>query len=469
MTVWYDLSTALSSNGMTGTVRVELELCRALLESRRDVRLFNATKRGFEEVTQAQEPWVFHRSKRIGAAYLEALAEEQGTSANADLDADYQRIMRYAETLAPTTVQRLSTITSIAVSSLPAPIAEVALSTLGPHSAASVEVVRRLFTAKKQPKAAPAPVEAELEHPFRDGDVVISLGIDWGSRFIRAIRDIKKQVKLRYLLSVADVSPILVPQYHNALNSTLYAEFYRQACLASDLIVYCSRHSENDGAIVQDRYGLKRVPSALVYWGGEKPGPAAQTPAKQDAFLTKAKITGEYMLFVSTIEARKNHETVYLAYRELVKKHGKTLPKLVFAGRPGWKRRQFLEAVKRDPVVHGQLIIVSPDDAELDTLYRRCRFTLYPSLYEGWGLPMIESRDHGKLVLASDAASLREAAGDLSVLVDAYSPSAWARAMEQYLFDDAELKRREQAIAERHHVRPWSACAEEFSRLVEAP
>jgi glycosyltransferase involved in cell wall biosynthesis len=104
------------------------------------------------------------------------------------------------------------------------------------------------------------------------------------------------------------------------------------------------------------------------------------------------------------------------------------VPSLVFAGRVGWMVHDFMHQVANTDFLDGKLIVIQePSDADLVALYGGCLFTLFPSLYEGWGLPVTESLMFGKPCVISDRASLPEAGGafaryfDPENVADAYS------------------------------------------------
>jgi glycosyltransferase involved in cell wall biosynthesis len=88
------------------------------------------------------------------------------------------------------------------------------------------------------------------------------------------------------------------------------------------------------------------------------------------------------------------------------------VPDLVFAGKPGWLTADFLQQMENTFWLNGRIKFVnSPPDAALAALYQGCLFTVFPSLYEGWGLPVTESLSFGKTVAASNRASIPEAGG----------------------------------------------------------
>jgi len=116
-----------------------------------------------------------------------------------------------------------------------------------------------------------------------------------------------------------------------------------------------------------------------------------------------------FVLFVSSIAARKNHLFITQVWTRLAAELGTRLPRLIFVGRAPADQEAMMERLGRDPALADHLIHVSgASDAQLAWLYRRCLFTVFPSLYEGWGLPVAESLAVGKVCLASNASSIPE-------------------------------------------------------------
>ena len=140
-----------------------------------------------------------------------------------------------------------------------------------------------------------------------------------------------------------------------------------------------------------------------------------------------------YVLMVGTVEARKNHFLALHAWKKLISRHrADRVPDLVCIGRLGWHADEFLSEFQ---VTHGlsgkiHLLTASTSDQMLADFYRHCDFTIYPSRYEGWGLPVSESISFGKLPIVSDNSSLPEAGGDLAVYFESGNVDDFVRQME---------------------------------------
>lgn len=149
-----------------------------------------------------------------------------------------------------------------------------------------------------------------------------------------------------------------------------------------------------------------------------------------------------FILFVGTIEPRKNLMTLVRAFEELVRATA-LRPQLVIAGRKGWLTDELFSYVEgmsaRERV---RFLGYVPEDA-LGALYSSCGVSVYPSLYEGFGLPTLEAMACGAPVITTRTQALQETVGDAARLVDPHDAHALARAMAELLSD--ERARRELA------------------------
>jgi glycosyltransferase involved in cell wall biosynthesis len=181
-------------------------------------------------------------------------------------------------------------------------------------------------------------------------------------------------------------------------------------------------------------------------------------PADVDATLARLKVPTPYLLYVGTLEPRKNLIRLIRAYRRAA---AAGLPHaLVLAGPVGWHHEPILAEASRGS--RGSVILTGPtrDDRELDALYRGAALFCYPSLYEGFGLPVLEAMARGLPCVLSTSSSLPEVAGDAALLVDPRSTAGLADAIQR-VAGDAELAGRLRTLgAERAATFSWATTAE---------
>jgi glycosyltransferase involved in cell wall biosynthesis len=177
-----------------------------------------------------------------------------------------------------------------------------------------------------------------------------------------------------------------------------------------------------------------------------------------------------FVPYVSTIAARKNHVFIAQVWARLAAELGTRLPRLLFIGRVAEDQASMMERLGRDPALAEHLIHI-PDatDADVAWLYANCAFTVFPSLYEGWGLPVAESLALGKVCLASDVSSIPEVARDATPLLDPLDVRAWCDAVRTMALDQHARAAAERRVRERYRPVTWPEAADRFWQAMLAP
>src|SRR5262245_47547147 len=141
--------------------------------------------------------------------------------------------------------------------------------------------------------------------------------------------------------------------------------------------------------------------------------------------------------------------------------------KLVFVGRPGWMVDELMASLEQDTRLAGTMrVLPFVSDEQLAALYDAAAFCVYPSVYEGYGLPVVEAFARGKAVLASNRGALAETVGDFSPTLDPHDQEAWYALMKQWIREPAARAPYEAAIRARFRPRSWREAAAEFLRTV---
>ena len=180
---------------------------------------------------------------------------------------------------------------------------------------------------------------------------------------------------------------------------------------------------------------------------GAPPLSGAVFPLGSDgpAYRSRSRPTGlpdRFFLCVGTVEPRKNHTMLLDAWERLTRRNpevvGPTVG-LVVVGRLGWQSDEVARRLRRlERSASGVRWLRSVDDAQLDALYRSATAVVMPSLDEGLGLPVLESRRHAVPVLASDRGGLPEAMGGGGLLLDPDDTGGWADTMVLLLENQVE-------------------------------
>jgi glycosyltransferase involved in cell wall biosynthesis len=155
--------------------------------------------------------------------------------------------------------------------------------------------------------------------------------------------------------------------------------------------------------------------------------------------IKKYNLSSDYILFVGTLEPRKNIEGLIRAYKEL--QNNKNFPILVIVGKKGWYFEGIFNLVKKLNLEEKVILTGYVKDEDLPYLYNGACFFVYPSFYEGFGLPVLEAMACGCPVITSNISSLPEVAGGSAVLVDPNNEDGLSEAMSD-LYKNKELRKK---------------------------
>ncbi len=174
----------------------------------------------------------------------------------------------------------------------------------------------------------------------------------------------------------------------------------------------------------------------------------------------------KFVLFLSTLQPRKNLEGLIAAFRMFKQKHPEDSHKLVVAGKVGWKAEGILQEIERSKDV--VLYLNHVTDAERAELYQKTSVLVMPSFYEGFGMWILEAFDAGVPVITSNVSSMPEVAGDAAEYCDPHSVESIAQALEQVLLDKEKAAALVEKGRERLKSFSWRKCAEDTLRRVKA-
>jgi glycosyltransferase involved in cell wall biosynthesis len=173
-----------------------------------------------------------------------------------------------------------------------------------------------------------------------------------------------------------------------------------------------------------------------------------------------------YMLFVGTVEPRKNLENILRAFRSLIET-GAGSHRLVVAGNPGWKNEGVHRLLEEPALASRVDVLGKVSNERLVSLYQSADFLVAPSLYEGFGLVVLEAMGFGVPVITANVSSLPEVAGDASILVDPTDVDAIAKAMG-CLIEDRDLHRQlSQRGLDRSTLFSWDRASDETLEVLE--
>lgn len=244
----------------------------------------------------------------------------------------------------------------------------------------------------------------------------------------------------RRVVTIHDAFAYVCPDQHNWLDNWRYRWLLPQASHRADMVITVSECSRRDLI----RYlGISPAKVRTTQEGVDARFRAVADSAERRAVLARYQIDSSYLLYIGGLNARKNVARLLEAYALVRRLHPNVL--LVIGGKRQWQTAEIEQTFRRlnlDDHVHftGYL-----DDADLPALYSAAEGFVFPSLYEGFGLPPLEAMACGTPVVTSNASSLPEVVGDAALTVDPGDVEGLAAAIHRVLTDDplrANLRQR---------------------------
>lgn len=244
------------------------------------------------------------------------------------------------------------------------------------------------------------------------------------------------------VLTIYDLTFITHPDTHPFIRKTLLPHFVRKSIDASDAVIAISEHTKQD---IVNTFSVDEKKITVTPLGVDhalfRP---IDDPVRISDTLKKYAISKDYLYYLGTIEPRKNIDVLLDAFL-LVKERTKADVQLVLSGRVGWKVDSLMERIHA-LVDSGDVIYTGyiPEE-EAACLYNGAEMFVYPSQYEGFGIPLAEAMACRCPVIASDSSSLPEVVGDAGLLVEPNNAEALAEAIMTILGDRGlkeELARR---------------------------
>jgi glycosyltransferase involved in cell wall biosynthesis len=293
---------------------------------------------------------------------------------------------------------------------------------------------------------------------FRRDDVVLVLGAAWEwPRMLERLVEEQNHVGFAAATMIHDLIPVECPHFVSPRAVTVFTSYLHRVLRLSSVLVVVSDATKRSLEKWCAEQGITPPPLQIAYHGDgfHRPEVSSRPSSLPD---------GEFVLSVSTVEPRKNYYLLYQVVKQ-AKLEKTPIPRIVIVGRAGWKTGDLQDLLRNDATLRDSLTwLEDVSDSELTWLYEKALFTLFPSLIEGWGLPVSESISFGKFCISSNLSSMPEIAGDLIDYASPYDPAEWVRAIHRYSADPGLLAQRVDRIRREYQGRTW----DDTARAIEA-
>jgi glycosyltransferase involved in cell wall biosynthesis len=264
-------------------------------------------------------------------------------------------------------------------------------------------------------------------------------------------REIKK------VLTIHDLTPILFPEMHTRETNLTWKSSLKFIKNRTNIMICDSVSTKNDCMkllkIPEKR--LKVIPLSA----DEQYKPIKNKEHIRDELKREYNIDYPFILFVGTLEKRKNVPILLKSFYKL--KKSKLNHKLVIVGGKGWKYTRIFDLIEGLNLENDVIFTDYVSDEYLVKLYNEADLFVYPSLYEGFGLPPLEAMACGCPVITSNTSSLPEVVGDAGVMVDPNDIDSLTESMIKILTDNEYREEMGRKSLERAHMFSWKKTAEE--------
>lgn len=256
--------------------------------------------------------------------------------------------------------------------------------------------------------------------------------------------------------TVYDLSVTLFPKTHPIGRVKLFEKKFERDIFKAKKVICISENTKRD-LVRLVGYPENRI--TVTYLGCDKKYEKIDDE-KIELYRIREKLPEKFILYVGTIEPRKNIELLIRSYIGLDRKIKEKHP-IVIAGQMGWYDKK-LDMILNSQDVRPHLIKLGyVPESELPLLYNAASLFVYPSLYEGFGLPPLEAMACGCPVITSNSSSLPEVVGDGGLVVDPHDEEGLKEKIEMILTDEKSRKKYSNYGLERKKIFSWDRCAKE--------
>ena len=293
----------------------------------------------------------------------------------------------------------------------------------------------------------------------KEGADVIHFPYNWSFPFLK---------KVPCILTIHDVIPFTFREAQSVyFNYFKYKPGIRMACKLNDVIVTISEFSKSD---ISKKVGVAEEKIKVIPNGMRNAYKASEELRKE--LMSKFQLRDGFILNVGGIHERKNIISLIKAFSKLVGDEnfqGKLLITGSVAGAPyQLKMKSLCDIALEETGIKDQIIFTGyVSDEELDTLMREAICLIYPSLYEGFGIPVLEAMQLGTPVITSSLTAMPEVVGEAAILVDPNNIESMAKAMSNLINNNALRKELTQKGFERIKLYSWEKTAQQYIELYQ--
>jgi glycosyltransferase involved in cell wall biosynthesis len=263
------------------------------------------------------------------------------------------------------------------------------------------------------------------------------------------------------IITIHDLVAFLFPSVHQKKAVVIEKVFLRRALKKVKFICTISENTKKD---ILENFDYSASQIDIVSCSASDKFKAIPEENLKD-FAQKTNLPKKFFLAVGTLEPRKNYQTLIKAFDILQKKHPDT--HLVIVGGKGWKYQKIFNLIEKRDLTKKVHALGYVSESSLVNLYNLAQALVFPSLYEGFGIPPLEAMKSKCPVITSNSSSLPEVVGEAGILIDPNSPHEIAKAMAKIIDDPQHTEELKEKGIQKSQKFSWEASAKKLLHIFE--
>ncbi len=270
-------------------------------------------------------------------------------------------------------------------------------------------------------------------------------------------------LRLPGVVCIPDLQPVLHPEHYRRDLADWYRKRLSASCREATQVITLSEFSRST---IVDRYGISPDKVHAIPLAASEEFFLPQDDSALQAVKTKYSLPSDYAFYPANTWPHKNHTTLLKALHVLREKYGDKLP-CVLTGVERGGHNALVKAVQELDLAGQVRLLGHVETGDMPLLYRGARLLIFPSLFEGFGLPLLEAMASECPVVCSNSTSIPEVVGNAALLFDPRDPEAIADAIHRVLTDEELRHRLIRAGRERCRHFSWERTARETLKILE--
>jgi len=307
-------------------------------------------------------------------------------------------------------------------------------------------------------------IDEKIPYPFWWGQTRLGFEINFSMPDvcwmpIQQVPFLVDRRRTKIVITIHDLAFKYFPR-HFLLKDRLKLDFFTETAVKrADKIIAVSESTKDDILKFYPKTDPGKI--KVVYHGVKKEDYFKKDSNKEDKkVLDKYKLKKPYLLYVGAIQPRKNLDTLIKAFEKL-KKSGDSKTQLVLAGEPAWKAEKTLELIRKSKFRKDIILTGKISFEDLSIIYKQSDIFIFPSLYEGFGIPILEAWASRVPVIVADNSSLKEIGGEAVLKFDSLNPDQLLEKINIILERGIIRKKLIKKGTKRLERFSWEKCAKE--------